>query len=238
MISGDDAPRTDIHDRAVSRVVSTRRPGSTREPFDRYLVPIVPTFEPVPGAYGSLWMTELYVRNESDSAMDLWRASEFCGIECPPFTAHSTEQRAFTGEANVGTFIYVGASSRNRSTFQLSVRDISRAETTWGASIPVVPEWQAYPRKLQLLNVPTDPAFRVALRIYDFDPDLGSERSVRLRIFPIGGNDAIVDMPVVFPASRSPGTLPMVPGTVMIGDLAAAFRSSQMNRACASMWIR
>src|SRR5438105_3909947 len=68
----------------------------------------------------------------------------------------------------------------------LRVQDVSREARTWGTTVPVVRERDAFTGRLQLLDVPVDDRFRVALRVYDFDepPASGSyDRAVRIRFY-------------------------------------------------------
>jgi hypothetical protein len=77
--------------------------------------------------------------------------------------------------------------------FNLRVRDLSRQALTWGTTIPVIREAQTFASRLELLDVPTDARFRVALRVYDFDAP--NSRSVRLRIYDRSKDNPVPTLP-------------------------------------------
>ncbi len=77
--------------------------------------------------------------------------------------------------------------------FNSRVQDLSRQANSAGVEIPIVRETDLRSR-IVLLSVPVDARFRSALRIYDVS---GHATSVRLRIFGVNSNDAIVDTSIV-----------------------------------------
>jgi hypothetical protein len=201
-------------------------------PFEKILVPILIT-EPAPGAFGSLWTTELVARNESESGVEVINTVGLCGT-CPVNGAHTTfSLHAFTPNPNAGVFFYVGSPGIGLVNFSLRVQDISRQSQTWGTSIPVLRERDMRTGTVQLLDVPVDAHFRSALRVYDFDSNNESPPSaVRVRIFNMCGvgdadrncsNDAIVDSVITLPPGRASGSFAQTPVSAMIGSLVDAF---------------
>jgi len=130
---------------------------------------------------------------------------------------------------NGGVFVYVGAPGAGKVIFSLRVRDLSRQALTWGTAIPVIREEQTYTTRLQLLDVPTDARFRVALRVYDFDAP--TSRSVRLRIYDVSQDTPIATLPpqtalvdVVLRLELPVDNLyDAIPGSAVMTDLIGAF---------------
>ncbi|MHB0971506.1 MAG: hypothetical protein ACYC7A_16800 [Thermoanaerobaculia bacterium] len=80
-------------------------------------------------------------------------------------------------------FLYVRAADGANEFVHLQLRaqDLSRQALTWGTEIPVIREKNVLTGSAQLLAVPTDNRFRVALRVIDYD--LVANRNVHYRIF-------------------------------------------------------
>jgi hypothetical protein len=205
-------------------------------PYEKVLVPIMTTGL-LPGAYGSMWGTSLTVRNESDDYVEISSLVASCLYECPfgrpPHTTFPAGD--YTLNPNAGEFFYVGAPGAGKVTFSLRIQDFSRQSQTWGTSIPVVREKNAYTTTLHLLDVPVDANFRNTLRIYDFDTPFDDEpRQVRVRISDMCGvgpldrdcSDApLVDKTFAFvqPRLSSGDRATQFPANVIIGNLPDAF---------------
>lgn len=203
-------------------------------PYERVLVPIMAQ-SVVPGAFGSLWTTQLIVRNESDQFVEISYTIAGCAIECPPGRApRSTFGISdFLSDPNGGEFLYIGAPGKGKVSFSLRVQDLSRQSQTWGSAIPVVHESDTFTSTLQLLDVPVDSRFRSALRVYDFGTAQDySGSAVRVRIYtmcgigPIDGKCAdspLVDTLLNLSKRGSDFANPSRPGAAMVGNLAEAF---------------
>jgi len=135
-----------------------------------FLVPLLPA-QNVPGAQGSLWSTDLVIENSSDHNVFLQQDSCFvCGrppigsvVNVPP---HATiTNPALEPLISAGTMLYTAQADADAIRFHLRVRDMSRPEETFGTEIPVV-SGAAFRSAIRLIDVPTDPRFRVTLRIY------------------------------------------------------------------------
>lgn len=155
----------------------------------RVLLPMyVPT--PLPGAYGSQWKTTLAIHNPS-------AAAEFHIDWCPgsSIPVYNACSRILLGEAylqrgetqtdqlprfNPGPeqlvpaprLLYIsplGSPQGDPSQLGFSLRafDVSRSATNAGTEVPVVHEGKFRKETLHLLNVPTDPNFRLTLRLYE-----------------------------------------------------------------------
>lgn len=159
--------------------------------YERFLLPVV-LFDDCGscafrGAHGSLWTTELVLRNQS-ADMIRFRPN-FCGklsVVCP----RSSELRAYEtlnrppiwydsrgSWAPHGVFLFLERPA-SRVSMSLHLREIGTA-AGWGSALPVVSEAEAFDALVEILNVPTDPAFRHTLRIYDYDNRNGSSYRVR-----------------------------------------------------------
>lgn len=142
---------------------------------DRVLIPTVAN-TPVPGAFGSQWVTEIAAQNRTSQSVDILPASWSSGggviITLPTVHLEPQQTRALTqlptSPHGVVLFRASGAA------FAARVRDLSRALDTWGTSLPVVRENTLGTGPVTLLNVPNGDRFRVALRLYDFSPDGGA----------------------------------------------------------------
>lgn len=153
---------------------------------------LIPVAFSGPGAFGSQWRTDIALRNENDFSLLI--AGE------TPFSrpgAHST----MTPDANRpnGILAYLPRQGSSNVHFGVLVRDLSRQAEVLGTEVPVVREKDFFDRPLELLNVPADPRFRVALRVYD----LGTPGGIHIRIQPLSGDEMLVDT-FVFPAGRNP----------------------------------
>ncbi|HYM62467.1 MAG TPA: hypothetical protein VEZ11_16410 [Thermoanaerobaculia bacterium] len=82
---------------------------------------------------------------------------------------------------NGGVFVYVPSEHVPEIAFDARIVDLSRESLTWGTEIPVISESGAYTTSIRLIGIPTDPRFRLMLRIYDFDGVDGVQ--VRVRVF-------------------------------------------------------
>jgi len=153
---------------------------------------LIPVAFSGPGAFGSQWRTDVTLRNENDFSLLI--AGE------TPFRrpgAHST----MTPDANRpnGILAYIPRQGSSNAHLGVLVRDRSRQAQALGTEIPVVREKDFFDRPLELLNVPADPRFRAALRIYD----RGTPAAIHFVIQPLAGDEKLVD-DSVFPTGHDP----------------------------------
>ena len=165
-------------------------------------IPDLAFFEPVvfpalltaPGAFGSQWTTDVALRTNFDAVPGLALPMTPAFFDSVPAVGSVT----VTG-ANVpaGMVVYVARQFAPRVFFNVVVRDLSKQSEAFGTEIPVVREKDLYDRPFDILQVPTDPRFRVALRIFRTD----GGPTARLRIFASAAVQPLVDAEV----SLTPG---------------------------------
>lgn len=118
---------------SVSLTVSAQQGPAHLEPV---LVPI--SVFSVPGAYGTVWSTELWYRNNSTEAVVIWPlavADWYPGIG-------RTERLLigyFPADAP-GQIIFVGRNGGDEVQFDLRIFNRAKHEDSWGTKIPVVRE--------------------------------------------------------------------------------------------------
>jgi hypothetical protein len=137
------------------------------------LLPITKT--EVPGANGSLWVTELYLHNHSDQVLwvtNTWggcrlSAVHACDVRLDPRSTvreTSTPPQFPRNDAYHYWYVTEGAPSAfSASTF---VRNIGTDVDPWGTAVPAARAADFKTEPLHLAPVPGDPAYRVSLRVY------------------------------------------------------------------------
>ncbi len=148
-----------------------------------------------PGAFGSLWQTELAVRNGADQDVSIVHAGSLCTITCPfpAIELHPGAAVLLTNPFNQtllasqsGLVMHVvsrAVVSPQLVSFNFRVRDVSRETLTWGTEIPVVRGSDFILGPVVLLNIPTDPKFRATLRVYSVDATTAFAVNVRVSDF-------------------------------------------------------
>jgi len=146
--------------------------------FERVLVPVW-LKGTVPGAHGSQWRTDFWLRNNRQESVQIapWNCPQ--GLVCPPvfpLTHNLTGGRSlrnlaeFSGEprSNPSQILYISNPDTKDVSMSLRVSDISRGTLNAGTDIPVIREGELLTRSAHLFDVPTDnKVFRVLLRVYD-----------------------------------------------------------------------
>lgn len=149
----------------------------------KVLVPLF-VYEPLPGAYGSLWITDFWVGNAGSEIELVYGLVWSCFLpECigapapiePGVTMHTGVQSSF---GTRGAFVHVPADGGDSIRFGLRFRDLSRQATTWGTELPLARE-DAFRGSLSLVDVPVTSGFRQTLRIYELE---GVEREALVRV--------------------------------------------------------
>lgn len=212
-------------------------------PYERVLIPVL-LGEPVAGAFGSQWTTDLVIRNESDEYVWIIQsAPSGCVASCQPTAPPHTLLRqslVVTQNPNpLGNFLYIGRPGQGKVSLGLRVQDVSRQASTWGTAVPIVQEKDVFTGKLQLLNVPINGNFRAAIRVYDFDTSTSNPTAVRMRVYEMCGVGPF-DNTVAFPCNPAPPlvdtviplqpsgqnaslTYPSYPGVAFVADLTSAY---------------
>jgi len=154
------------------------------EEMSPILVPIYMA-TPKSGAVGSLWTSEFLIHTGQEAYLN-----DACSFHFPHFGQYpSYIDRDVTFRAvlrdhptNPGRLLYqFGKPSMGPHSYALSVRDLARQAESWGTEIPVVRANEFRKGTIHLLSVPTDPRFRLALRLYD--PHATNRLAVTVRVY-------------------------------------------------------
>lgn len=176
--------------------------AQTAEEYERVLVPVFSTV-PVPGAFGSMWSTDLWLRNNGPSPVNVLHYDYGCILgtcaQTPP-TPPNITFRPLIGESPPGIrgrLLFVERPRATEVAFGLRVRDLSRQLQTAGTEIPVVREGEFTTGVVALLDVPVGGDFRHVVRIYGIDPTRAG--LVMVRVFGINPAARIPQDPAVVP---------------------------------------
>ena len=150
---------------------------ATEAAYETFLLPVHLDGN-VPGANGSLWATQIWIRNNGPNGITLapWPCDP--GQVCPPVipltrtlkpgeTLLSLPPFFQVPDANPSRLLFVNRDEADRLSVHLRLFDRSRSQSDAGAEIPVVRERDLYSSALQLNGVPLSSNFRSMLRIYD-----------------------------------------------------------------------
>jgi len=144
----------------------------------------------VPGAYGSIWRTELNVHNPTEFTVPLdgYLCDAPNASACPRVSLSPGQTKSimlYPGRGEGGT-LWVPNGIVDQLSLSLRVRDLSRNADDWGTELPVV-RWAMRAFVQRLLDVPTDPRYRVLLRAFG-----GS--SAIVRVHPLSGTDVLDEL--------------------------------------------
>lgn len=137
--------------------------------YERILLP-VSINGIVPGANGTQWKTDFWLRNDGADTITIapWSVSPHTHALPAQFALHNPQDLSSEGRGNPSQLLYVLETPTARISASLRVADVSRHDLNAGTDIPVVRDADLLTDRAQLLNVPIDPATsRVLLRIYD-----------------------------------------------------------------------
>ncbi len=153
----------------------------------------VPPVGVVPGAFGTRWEAELWIYNGNDFAIivtqgPLREPSPRIIVppkrsqQMPPFPLPDLlrSRAAFIGLDEFASLENVH--------FELGVRELTNRDA-FRVELPVVSISDFSTRPLQLLNIPLDAKFRVALRLY-VRFDTGSPAQLRLKLYDLDADEA------------------------------------------------
>ena len=198
--------------------------AATAQEYERVLLPVV-VQGIVPGAYGSLWVSEFTFQNASrlsvltDPRPCEIEADNDCRASLVPagsivhFRPGATDQ----GRAVRTTFMLIPKSVAKEVHLRLTIKDISRADQSDGIELPIVRESEFRTEKISLLDIPAQ-RFRATLRIYN---SAETPTSVRVRVFDLQATrSALVDRIVHLDATQIADTGHfLTPGFAELGDL-------------------
>ena len=200
-----------------------------RENYEAILIPIaVAPDNPIPGANGSRWITELWVRNAATHAVEYFYGLPDCPSPCPgpntpfPYVTPGTSVAQPGGIAD-GTLAYVQRGSADAFTLAMRVRDISRSNENAGTDIPLVRDEDFRTTPIELLNVPIDSLSRTGLRVYDTEAK--SETTATVRIFAMNSDAApvVTTTMTLTPRDTADRGFLRLASYAFISDLRAAF---------------
>lgn len=156
--------------------------------------------EPVAGAFGALWKSDLWVVVDTSApafygplgTRDCPPAQ--CGPPPPPPPAGDAVKPAIyrtrAGETP-GILLYIDRQASRDVSFSLRAYDESRRNATEGVAIPVVRERHLVAgRTIHLLDISARTGTRVKLRIYDIDRTAGGTAAVR--VYRANGSDELL----------------------------------------------
>lgn len=207
--------------------------AQTAEEYETVLVPVF-SIVPVPGAFGSMWSTELWLRNSGQDPVDVqWYDYNCILATCaptPPTPPNITfRPRIGTSPPGLrGTLMFVERRLAADVSFGLRSRDLSRQAQTAGTEIPVVREGKFTSGVVVLPDVPVGGNFRQVVRIYGLDPTRAG--SVVVRVYGINPAARIPQDPAIVPDRllgqtvvrlqvAGPAHFPTYPSFAEIGNL-------------------
>lgn len=145
--------------------------------YEPLIVPI--SVQGVHGAFGSSWSTELWYRNNSSSPVQIFPL--FISDWVPAKNATSFLPILSAPSYAPGVLLYMTRAGAEHIQFDLRLFNAADRSANWGTKLPVVREIDLAPR-IDLINVPTDPQFRTALRIYALAEGAPADTRVRVEV--------------------------------------------------------
>jgi hypothetical protein len=200
--------------------------------YERVLLPIY-LEAPVAGSQGSLWKTDLWLRNHGTEPLLLapWPcpADGVCPavfpntkVLEPKETLHNLTPFFRLPPANPGRLLYVQASQAKNVDFNLRTLDASRDALNAGTEVPVVRESELRTSTIHLINIPISSLFRQTLRIYDTAPS-PSRFNVRVYEFTQGRGGTLLASATVEATTDETGDFRDLPSFGQIADLSSLF---------------
>ena len=145
--------------------------------YEPLIVPI--SVQGVHGAFGSSWSTELWYRNNSSTPVQIFPVSVSDWV--PARNATSFLPILSAPSYDPGVLLYMTRAGAEHIQFDLRLFNTSDPSASWGTKLPVAREHDFVPR-IDLINVPTDPQFRTALRIYALPEGAPADTRVRVEV--------------------------------------------------------
>jgi len=193
---------------------------------------------PKSGALGSIWTSEFLIHTGPEPYVN-----DTCSFHFPNMGGYGSYiDREVTFRptlrdhpTNPGRLLYqFGLPSMGPHSYELSVRDLARQAESWGTEIPVIRANEFRRGTMQLLNVPTDRRFRLALRLYD--PHATNRLSVTVRIYDQSAGTLLRTISLTLP-TPVPNSFPeyngypAFPGYAEVNDLLASIEGSPSPQA-------
>jgi hypothetical protein len=179
--------------------------------FERVLVPVSVSL--VPGAFGTLWSTELWYRNNSTRPVIVRPLSTSDSV---PTIGITELLRIFLFPAYApGQFLYLSRDGIDDVQFDLRLFNRADPRSKWGTKIPVVREGE-FGDSVNLINVPTATDFRIALRIYGLPDATLVGETVLIKIYS-NDDQLLASSEMRFDDPHFPGT-PRYAALLSLGD--------------------
>jgi hypothetical protein len=185
--------------------------------YERVLLPV---FWSGPGAFGARWETNATLYNGNEYVLTPAHTT-VVHIHCPVTTCDSrvpgNADATVTADGSTvaGVVEELPRQATAKIDFGLTIRDRSRDDRDLGAEVPVVRESDLFARTFNLPNVPTDPRYRLTLRLYDLD----GSAVFALRIYTNGAPTPAVNQGIALNADAALRN----GGFAVIDDLLAKF---------------
>ena len=186
---GQATLRVDMAGYTATTPETFRYADATAAPFafnyERVLIPVAVSGAPLRGAYGSVWISELWATNKGTHRVELFAGHPTCTADCAgkPFPGiepgQSLKIAVPADDVNAGYQLWLQKGGAEDVTFSLRVRDTSRFDDNHGTEIPVA-RADELEQNATLVNVPIDSRARTTLRVYA-DP-AGDVPSVTVRV--------------------------------------------------------
>jgi hypothetical protein len=164
--------------------------------FERLLLPLV--VADLPGAYGTIWHTDLVVRNEGDVPLEIFSSecifrcvTTTCSVPiCPGFVAtpphapleEDLVQHEIGVIGNPGSLLHIPRGAGRNVVVSLRLFERSRMSNEFGVEIPVIREVDLFTNVLWLPDVPMPSGARTHVRVYGVESPSGEAR-VRVRTY-------------------------------------------------------
>jgi len=162
----------------IFALIAPQARAQSLEEFRRLLVPV--SVHAVPGAYGSLWSTELWYRNNGNRPVAIHPLGVSDAVPSIKLTVRLPIFRRPGHDP--GGILFVSRDGSEAVQFDLRLYNLADPSATWGTKLPVV--WEdEFASGVNLINVPTGNDFRAALRIYAFPDRWPDGQAARVRIY-------------------------------------------------------
>jgi hypothetical protein len=145
----------------ISAVFNRPAAAQDQNLFERVLVPVSVSL--APGAFGTLWSTDLWYRNNSTRPVVVLPLTISDYI--PTIGITDSLRIPILPAYAPGEFLFVSRDGIDDVQFDLRLFNRADPRSNWGTKLPVVRE-REFSYTVNLINVPTSSDFRSALRIY------------------------------------------------------------------------
>lgn len=208
--------------------------------YEKVLLPLaLASGKTIPGAFGSLWTTDVWFGNSSPYFVEVFNDIT-CTYDCPPpppggpfglpaYPPGAAVRLGTLGElagTSYGLLYYVQKTYANDVSFSLHVRDLSRDAENAGTEIGVVRAREFRGAAFDILNVPIDATSRATLRVYDVNGYGNITADVSFYSMDFNRLIASTNIPLTLPikgANPLVFTFPPLAGVGQINDVRNAF---------------